>query len=567
MKRVNGLEFVSLDGVIQAPGGPEEDNTKPPLWKSVVPAVLFIAGLFVSPAYAAPQSCEQLARLALPHASITSAQTIAAGAFTPPANATPWLVGDPAFYKRLPAFCRVSAVSKPSPDSEIKIEVWMPASGWNGKFRGQGNGGFAGEIDWRPLGLAIAQGYASAATDTGHAANAGEATWALGHPEKIVDFGYRAIHEMTAVGKATTKAFYGDTPKYTYFAACSNGGRQALMEAQRFPDDYDGILAGAPANYWTHLLTSVLWDAQATTLDANSYIPSSKIPAIAQAVVAACDANDGLNDGILNDPRQCHFDPSTMLRKGADSDLCLTEPQAIALKKLYQGATDSKGSQIFPGFMPGGEEGQGGWPLYITGPAPAKALLFVSDYGYFADMVYDKADWDYKKANVDDALAASDKKFAGILNSTDTNLKPFQARGGKLIIYHGWSDAVISPLNSINYYESVIQQMGKPGADSFLRLYMVPGMQHCFGGPGPDVFGENGFSISNDPQHNIYVALEQWVEKGTAPPSVIASKLEDVGADAKVKLSRPLCPYPQQAQYKGSGDPNDGSNFTCETPK
>ena len=536
--------------------------------KSVVPAVLFvfIVGLFVSPAYAAPQSCEQLARLALPHASITSAQTIAAGAFTPPANATPWLVGDPAFYKRLPAFCRVSALSKPSPDSEIKIEVWMPASGWNGKFRGLGNGGFAGEIDWRALGLAIAQGYASAATDTGHAANAGDATWALDHPEKIVDFGYRAIHEMTAVGKATTKAFYGDTPKYTYFAACSNGGRQALMEAQRFPADYDGILAGAPANYWTHLLTSVLWDAQATTLDPNSYIPSSKIPAIAQAVVAACDANDGLNDGILNDPRQCHFDPSTMLCKGADSDSCLTEPQAIALKKLYQGATDSKGSQIFPGFMPGGEEGQGGWPLYITGPAPAKALLFVSDYGYFADMVYDKADWDYKKANLDDALAASDKKFAGVLNSTDTNLKPFQARGGKLIIYHGWSDAVISPLNSINYYESVIQQMGKPDADSFLRLYMVPGMQHCFGGPGPDVFGENGFSISNDPQHDIYLALEQWVEKGTAPPSVIASKLEDRGADPKVKLSRPLCPYPQQAQYKGSGDPNDASNFTCETP-
>lgn len=535
--------------------------------KSVALAVLFIAGLFVSPAYAAPQSCEQLARLALPHASITSAQTIAAGAFTPPANATPWLVGDPAVYKRLPAFCRVSAVSKPSADSEIKIEVWMPASGWNGKFRGQGNGGFAGEIDWRTLVLAIEQGYASAATDTGHAANAGDATWAHGHPEKIADFGYRAIHEMTAVGKATTKAFYGDTPKYTYFAACSNGGRQALMEAQRFPDDYDGILAGAPANYWTHLLTGTLWAAQATTLDANSYIPSSKIPAIAQAVVAACDANDGLKDGILNDPRQCHFDPSTMVCKGADSNSCLTGPQAIALKKLYQGATDSKGSQIFPGFMPGGEEGQGGWQLWITGPAPAKALFFVSDYGYFADMVYDKADWDYKTANLDDALAASDKKFAGVLNATDTNLKSFRARGGKLIIYHGWSDAVISPLNSINYYESVIQQMGKPDADSFLRLYMVPGMQHCADGPGPDVFGENGFSISNDPQHDIYVALEQWVEKGTAPPSVIASKLEGSDADPKVKLSRPLCSYPQQAQYKGSGDPNEGSNFTCETPK
>ena len=566
MRRVNVLEFVSLVHAIWVQATEGIVREEPPM-KSVVPAFLFIAALFVSPAYAAPQSCEQLARLALPHASITSAQTIAAGAFIPPVNATPWLVGDPAVYKRLPAFCRVSAVSKPSPDSEIKIEVWMPLSGWNGKFRGQGNGGFAGEIDWRTLIRAIAQGYASAATDTGHAANAGDATWAPGHPEKVVDFGYRGIHEMTAVGKATTKGFYGDSPKYSYFAACSNGGRQALMEAQRFPDDYDGIIAGAPANDWTHLLTSTLWNAQATTLDANSYIPGGKIPAIAHAVVAACDAKDGLKDGILNDPRHCHFDPSTMVCKGADSDSCLTEPQSIALKKLYQGATDAKGSQIFPGFMPGGEEGQNGWQLWITGPGPAQALFFISNYGYFANMVYEKANWDYKKANLDDAIAASDKKFAGVLNSTDPNLKPFRARGGKLIIYHGWSDAVISPLSSVNYYESVIQKMGKPDADSFLRLYMVPGMQHCSDGPGPDVFGENGFSVSEDPQHDIYVALEQWVEKGTAPSSVIASKLDGSDADDKVKLSRPLCPYPQHAQYKGAGDPNDDSSFTCETPK
>ena len=516
---------------------------------------------------AAGQPCEQLAQLAFPNTTITSAQSVAPGAFSPPPGATPWLVGDPAFYKQLPAFCRVTATSKPTPDSDIKIEVWMPASGWNGKFRGQGNGGFAGEIDYRGLGLAILQGYASAATDTGHAGNGGEATWALGHPEKIVDFAYRGIHEMTSVGKAAVKAFYGDAPKYAYFASCSNGGRQALMEAQRFPEDYDGILAGAPANYWTHLLTSSLWDAQATTLDPASYIPSSKIPAIAQAVLAACDAQDGLKDGIVNDPRQCRFDPAVMACKEGNSDACLTQPQVTALKKLYAGAKDSKGKEIFPGFVPGGEEGPGGWPLWITGDGPAKGLLFVFAYGFFANMVYEKSDWDYKTANLDDAVAASDKKFAGVLNATEANIKAFQARGGKLILYHGWADAAISPLNSINYYQAVVNKMGKPDADAFVRLYMVPGMQHCGGGPGPDVFGEYGFSPLADPQHNVYLALEQWVEKGAAPSTLIASKMEGQGPAAKVTLSRPLCAYPQEAKYKGTGDPNDAANFVCDTQK
>jgi len=363
------------------------------------------------------------------------------------------------------------------------------------------------------------------------------------------------------------KAFYGDAPNHAYFAGCSNGGRQALMEAQRFPEDYDGIIAGAPANYWTHLLSNALWDAQATTLDPASYIPSSKIPAIAQAVLAACDAQDGLKDGIVNDPRQCRFDPVAMACKEGNSDSCLTQPQITALKKLYAGAKDSKGKEIFPGFVPGGEEGPGGWPLWITGDGPAKGLLFVFAYGFFANMVYDKSEWDYKTANLDDALAASDKKFAGVLNATEANMKTFQARGGKLILYHGWSDAGISPLNTVNYYQAVVDKMGKQDADAFVRLYMVPGMQHCGGGPGPDVFGEYGFSTSADPQHNVYLALEQWVEKGAAPPTVIASKMEGRGPAAKVTLSRPLCAYPQQAKYKGTGDPNDAANFVCEKQK
>jgi len=511
-----------------------------------------------------PESCEQLAQLALPHTQITSAQTVAAGAFTPPAGTPPWMAGDPSLFKRLPAFCRVTAVSKPTADSDIKIEVWMPASGWNGKFRGQGNGGFAGQIDFRVLGIAVEQGYASAATDTGHAAEGTDATWALGHPEKIVDFAYRAIHEMTVIGKATAKAFYGDAPQRAYFSNCSNGGRQALMEAQRYPDDYDGILAGAPANYWTHLLASALYDAQTTTLDPASYIPASKIPTIAKAVNDSCDAKDGVADGVLNDPRQCHFDPASLLCKAADSDACLTQPQITALKNLYAGAHDSKGNQIFPGFLPGGEEGGGGWPLWITGTGPGKSLLFAFGGGFFSDMVYNKADWDYKKTNLDKAVATADKKFAGVLNATDTNLKPFESHGGKLIIYHGWNDAAISALNSINYYQNVQNKMGKQEADSFLRLFMVPGMQHCGGGPGPDVFGQLGFSSSNDPQHDMYLALEQWVEKGTAPSTVIATK--QPGEGSSVKVTRPLCAYPQVAKYKGSGDTNDAANFICVAP-
>jgi Tannase and feruloyl esterase len=530
-------------------------------------AYLVASGGFVPCVHATRQSCEQLAQLALTNAKITSAQTVAAGAFTPPPGATPWLVGDPSFYKQLPAFCRVMAVDKPTADSDIKIEVWMPTNGWNSKFRGQGNGGFAGEIDYHALGLAIAQGYASAATDTGHAADGTDATWALGHPEKIIDYGYRAIHNMTLVARATVATFYGDAPKRSYFASCSNGGRQALMEAQRYPKDYDGILAGAPANYWTHLLSSALWDAQATTLDPNSYIPSSKIPAIAHAVLAACDAKDGVKDGILNDPRQCHFDPATMLCEEGNSDSCLTQPQVTGLKKLYEAARDSKGKEIFPGFVPGGEEGAGGWPLWITGNAAGKGLLFAFDFGFFADMVYEKPEWDYKKANLDDAVAASDDKFAAVLNAMETNMKGFEERGGKLIIYHGWSDAGISPLNTVNYYESVVNTMGKEDTDSFMRLFMVPGMQHCGGGPGPDVFGEYGISPVNDPQHNIYLALEQWVEKGTVPSAVIASRMDGEGPAAKVKMTRPLCPYPLEAKYKGSGDTNDAANFVCEKEK
>ena len=510
-------------------------------------------------------TCEHLAALKVPNTTITTAQSVASGAFVGPR--APFTDEDLSpFYKTLPAFCRVVAEAKPTTDSDIKIEVWLPASGWNGKLQGIGNGGFAGLIDTMQLGTALKAGYAATGTDTGHAGPPIFAAWALGHPEKIIDFGHRGIHEMTRVAKAVSEAYYSKAPQRSYFAGCSDGGREALMEAQRYPEDYDGILAGAPANYWTRLLTLAAVDTQELTMDAASYIPAKKIPAIAAAVNEACDKLDGVEDGILNDPRQCHFDPAIIQCKAEESDKCLTAAQVTTLKKLYTGPHDSQGHELFPGYLPGAEDGPGGWGLWIVGPYPAKSLMAAFGIGYFSDFIYEKPDWDYKTFTVDAGLKAADQKTADALNAINPDLTPFKARGGKLIVYHGWDDPAIPALNAVNYYESVAAKMGKKNADSFVRLYMVPGVQHCGGGPGTDSFGQVGDLKFDDPTHSIDAALEQWVEKGAAPGTLIASKFE--GQDhTHAKMTRPLCPYPQAAKYKGSGDSNDAGNFSCEAGK
>src|SRR5215467_11589773 len=507
-------------------------------------------------------TCESLSTLKLPDTTITSAQAVAEGAFELPSPAP-----NPAVFKEAPAFCRVTAELKPAKDSDIKIEVWMPVAGWNGKYQGVGNGGFAGSITYQGLAGAVKAGYAAASTDTGHAAGGTNAAWALGHPDRITDFGYRAIHEMTVKAKAIIKTFYGDAAKRSYFSSCSNGGRQALMEAQRFPEDYDGIIAGAPANYWTHLLTAGAWDTQATQGDAASYIPAPKIPTISAAVLKACDAVDGVADGLINDPRACHFDPASLLCKEADANSCLTAPQAAALKKLYTGPTNSKGEKIFPGRVLGGEDGPGGWPLWITGGAPGTSLMFQFTTGFFPNMVFDDPKWDYKSFNFDTGVKLADEKQAANLNSNNPDMKAFEKRGGKLIIYHGWSDAAISAYNTVDYYNTMIAAMGAKETNSFVRLFMVPGMQHCFGGPGPNTFGQVGPATPADPQHSIYSALEQWVEKGTAPERIIATKSSSDMAPVPAKMTRPLCAFPKVAQYKGSGDTNDEANFVCAEKK
>jgi hypothetical protein len=502
----------------------------------------------------APQECEGLAKLALANTSITVAQSVAAGSFTPPGAQA---IGN------LPAFCRVAGVIKPSSDSNILFEVWMPSSGWNGKFQGIGNGGFAGSISFGPMGNAVSHGYATASTDTGHAAGGVDATWALGHPEKVVDFGYRAVHETAEKAKAIMSAFYGNGPKRSYFSSCSNGGRQALMEAQRFPADYDGIIAGAPANYWTHLLTGALADVQATMLDPASYIPSSKVPAIEAAALAACDENDGVKDGVIDDPSRCHFDPAVLLCSGAESDSCLTAPQVAALQKIYAGPKNAKGEPVFPGYSAGGAAGPQGWPAWITGAGPGKALMYGFGTQFFANMLYNDAKWDWRSFTVDKDMKAADEKMGPIMNATDADLKKFKARGGKLIVYHGWSDAAIPPTNAVRYFESVVSKMGAKNTDPFLRLYMVPGMQHCGGGPGPSNFGQGGVAQA-DAEHDIDAALERWVEQGVAPGAIVATKYK-VGANpaSGVARTRPLCPYPEVAHWKGAGSTDDAANFEC----
>jgi hypothetical protein len=514
---------------------------------------LLAAFIFI-PQSVSAQTCERLSDLKLPNTTITAARSVEAGSFTTPA-------GPAAVFKELPAFCLVTGVIKPTSDSDIKFEVWMPASGWNGKFEGVGNGGFAGSISPGALAGPLSRGYATASTDTGH--SGGDAKWALGHPQKIADYGHRGIHEMTEEAKAIINAFYGSGPKHSYFSSCSNGGRQALMEAQRYPADYDGIIAGAPANYFTGILTGFAWNMQATLSDPASYIPPRKLKAIEAATLEACDAGDGVTDGIIGDPTRCHFDPAVLLCKGAESDACLTEKQIEALRKIYSGPRNSKGEQIVPGFLPGGETGGGGWSLWITGGEPRRAAQFFFSSQTFANMVYDNPDWDVKTFNLDKDGKTADEKLGPILNATDPNLKAFKVHGGKLILYHGWSDAALPPVNTINYLHSVEAKMGKREAGAFVRLFMVPGMQHCGGGPGPDSFGTVVTGAQSDSDHDLTVALERWVEQGIAPKRIIASKRRTIDPKSPVTRTRPLCAYPEVAHYKGSGSTDDAANFVC----
>ncbi len=514
------------------------------------PALFCLLAVLASSGMAHAATCASLASLSLPDTTITRAEAVTAGSLTPP-------YGDA--LASLPAFCRVTGVLHPTPDSHILFEVWLPekqaagaTNGWNHKLLDVGNGGFAGSIYYGQMAGNLRKGYATAGTDTGHQADAEDASWAYHHPEKIKDFGYRGLHLTTLRAKSIVAAYYGTPATKAYFDSCSDGGREALMEAQRYPDDYDGILAGAPANDWTHLVSSGLDVSKLLVADPAGYISSLKLPAITAAVLAACDAKDGVKDGILNDPRTCTFDPASMLCKAGDELSCLTAPQVASLRKIYAGGKDSKGSTIFPGLMPGDEASWKAWSIK-TGPGESSYLQ-----NFFRYMVYDDPVWSSLTANVDDSVRAADEKMAEPLNATDPDLGRFTARGGKLILYHGWNDPAISPLNTIAYYERVVAKLGAARAENSVKLYLVPGMAHCAGGPGPSAFGQLGIPTAKG--DGALILLENWVEKGTAPAEIIAARYS---AAQKVDMTRPLCPYPQTAAYAGHGDTNDSASFAC----
>jgi len=477
------------------------------------------------------RSCEELSSIALPGVSVTAASKVEAGAFTPPSTASAQA------FRSLPPFCRVAATLKPTPDSDIKMEVWLPVSGWNGKFMAVGNGAFSGAISYSALATNLARGYAVSSTDTGH--EGGSASFALGHPEKLIDFGWRAVHEMTATAKKIVAAYYDAAARFSYWNGCSAGGRQAMKEAQRFPADFDGILAGAPGLDWTaRAAQAVRVEKQLQRSEASRLLrPQREL--LHQAVVEACDAIDGVTDGLIADPDRCTFDPAILQCKTSDTSSCLTPEQVETARFIYASPKNPKTGRPITGLARGSELGwtDAGW----TASARATGL------DQFRFIVFRNPKWGVPDFNFDSDIVRAEETDADIVNALDPNLKPFLDRGGKLIHYHGWSDPQISPGNSTQYYTRVLEALGgKNKVDASYRLFMVPGMGHCGGGEGPNAF-------------DMVSVLERWVEQRTAPDQIVATH----STNNKPDRTRPLCPYPQIAAYTGSGSVDDAVNFVC----
>jgi feruloyl esterase len=492
--------------------------------------VIVLVMMFATSVLRAQQSCASLVKLGSPTVSITLAVVVEKGTFKPTGS-----TGDLA---NLPAFCRIITTLKPTSDSEIHSETWLPTTDWNGKFLAVGSGGWGGSFDYSGMAKGLRRGYATSATDDGHTGRS--ANFVVGHSQKFVDFAYRAEHEMTVEARSLIKAFYGRDARYSYWDGCSGGGREGLLQAYRYPDEFDGIIAGDPANIRRNAWA--LWLATQTFKDPAAYIPPEKYPMIHRAVLNACDAKDGLKDGLISDPESCHVDLKPLECKESDGPDCLTPRQLQSAQTMMSPATDGKGNVLFPRLEPGTELR---WSRLAGGPEPAD--LFLDEFRY---VVYQKPDWDWRSFDLQrDAAKAhtADKD----VDEMDPRLGAFAKHGGKLLLYHGWADQQVAPGSSIEFYKSALMQSADaaPGSD-WIRLFMFPGMAHCSGGEGPNTFDEIGL-------------IEQWVEQGKAPDQIIAAH----STAGKVDRTRPVCPYPQAAVYDGSGSIDDASNFSCKVSR
>lgn len=447
-------------------------------------------------------------------------------------------------------FCRVSAELRAAPGSLVKVQVWLPYE-WNGKMYAAGGGGFNGGLFAASLAMyeASTKGYASVVTDVGHEMS--ESAEFARNREQFIDYGYRGNHVTAVFTKDLIKAYYGKPATRAYFVGGSNGGREALMEARRFPEDYDGIVAGMPANSFTKLVgVSFLWNHQAVQSAPNI---GTKLGLVYGAVMAKCDALDGVEDRVLENPLQCQFDPSALQCKGNDAADCLTSNEVAALRKIYGGPRLKDGTEVFPGQSVGGEGIATNWDTWIVGEKSIQAGMGEE---FLRWMVYGDAKWDKSQFDLDRDYPLAMERAPPVLDSDDPDLSGFLARGGKLIIHHGWADAAIPPASTLIYYDALRSKLGA-SADQHVRLFMVPGMLHGSGG---------GHAPTS---YDMLSELDRWVEGGTPPERVIASKYETnqpfaLGDQGKVVRTRPLCAWPKVASYGGSGSTDDAANFSCK---
>jgi feruloyl esterase len=496
-----------------------------------------LASVLVAPS-ASAATCESLVTLKVPHGKVTLAESVAPGAFAPPSGR----VGGPGAavvsganataspFARLVSFCRVALTLTPSRRSDIKAEVWLPTSGWNGKLQVVGNGNFAGTISYPAMATALAAGYAAASTDTGHM---GQPSNTFVNEDVVLDFAHRAVHETTVAAKRAVNGFYGEAPTFAYFAGCSTGGRQALTAAQRYPNDFNGIVGGAPASYTSKQAFGQIWIYQATASPAAT-MSREKLSLLHDGVLQACDGLDGAKDGVLENPRACTFDPGVLVcREGSDPGACLAPPQVEAVRKIYAGASNPRtGEPIFPGLERGSELG---WS-----PAPVGYAV-----DYFKHVVFKDPNWDPKALNFDSHVAEAAKAPNLIFDANEAMLTPFTKRGGKLLMYQGWAEPGIPPGNIVTYFGHA--QANSENGRHAVRLFMVPGMGHCGGGDGASTF-------------DMVAALDAWVVQGVAPERIPASRVRNGQTDR----TRPLCAWPQTASYTGTGSLDDAKNFVCK---